>query len=1060
MLHSFKDKLVKNPSTKERERLKKAFSDAISTVELTKAITKDVGIALPGLQAGLGGLLFVLNAIQKTFQNADDIEQLSKRLEKLLSILENAKKGRTLSPLIANRIDRFSETWNADIESLKKIASRSIVRRLARTNEDAKKISDHLQAMTWSIQDLTAESVLAIEFALEVSLRRVAVPSTLTHQQEHTQDMRHALADLQSGVDSVGKRVDSGFQRVNSTLDITDGHAPHAVFARYDCGNRVPCLDGTRSDIIDQIKKWIDQDSNTVTPRDAAKSRIFWIKSSAGTGKTTIAYTIAQMCDKSHMLGASFFCSRDNAECSNPKFIFTTIANHLGHHCPAFGDEIAHVLKRYPDIGYADVSRQLEELIMKPLQVVGKSFQSCVVVIDALDECKEDKYTSSILHCISNHIDGLLRLKFLITSRPEPNITVVFKSSTLKLVTHPFVLHEVNLEVVEKDIEDYLTIKLADIQTFYGYNESWPLAADIQALSKLSCGLFIFAATSVKFIADKNYDNPVDQLRKLLHSATVMAEEASPHHHLDQLYMQVLNQAYPTLSDGAGQLKRILGSIILLFDPLSASGLEQLLNIKSPNLDSPVQAALHCLHSVVIVPEDNSHVLRLLHPSFYDFLTNSGQCKNPKLLVNVEAQHTLLALRCLSAMQNLKQNVCGIEDPTKYNSEIKDLPQCIMHSVPPHLQYACHHWASHLEHALLSETLMELLYEFYSKYMLFWIEVGSLLQGLHGQLLSLYTVQKVVAKSGNKHVPHVVALLSDCQHFLQEFFPIISAASQQVYHSALLFTPKQTKHYKTYSHMSPQISMKNICKDVWSSCLWTIDGYAGGVQSVAFSPDGTHIVSGSNNKTLQLWDGTSGMHLNTLTGHSGGVLSVAFSPDGTHIVSGSSDTTVRLWDAASGVHLNTLTGHSCEVLSVAFSPDGTHIVSGSSDTTVQLWNAASGLYLNTFTGHTDWVQSVAFSPDGTHIVSGSDDNTLRLWDTVSGVHLNTLTGHTDFVLSVAFSPDGAHIVSGSRDKTLQLWDAASGVHLNTLTGHTDWVQSVAFSPNGIHIVSGSDDRTV
>ncbi|KAF8585270.1 hypothetical protein K439DRAFT_1269196, partial [Ramaria rubella] len=117
----------------------------------------------------------------------------------------------------------------------------------------------------------------------------------------------------------------------------------------------------------------------------------------------------------------------------------------------------------------------------------------------------------------------------------------------------------------------------------------------------------------------------------------------------------------------------------------------------------------------------------LLHPSFYDFLTNSGQCQNPKLLVIVEAQHTLLALRCLSAMQNLKQNICGIEDKTMYNSEVKDLPHHIMHCIPPHLQYACHHWASHLEHALLSETLMELLYVFCSKYMLFWIEVGSLL---------------------------------------------------------------------------------------------------------------------------------------------------------------------------------------------------------------------------------------------------------------------------------------------------------------------------------------------
>ena len=153
-------------------------------------------------------------------------------------------------------------------------------------------------------------------------------------------------------------------------------------------------------------------------------------------------------------------------------------------------------------------------------------------------------------------------------------------------------------------------------------------------------------------------------------------------------------------------------------------------------------------------------------------------------------------------------------------------------------------------------------------------------------------------------------------------------------------------------------------------------------------------MSGSADNTLRLWDAVSGAHLNTLNGYSGGVCSVAFSPDGTRIVSGSYDKTLRLWDAVSGAHLNTLNGHSDWVGSVAFSPDGTRIVSGSDDNTLRLWDAVSGAHLNTLNGHSSWVMSVAFSPDGTRIMSESKDKTLQLWDAVTGCNIGVYNTST------------------------------------------------------------------
>jgi len=240
----------------------------------------------------------------------------------------------------------------------------------------------------------------------------------------------------------------------------------------------------------------------------------------------------------------------------------------------------------------------------------------------------------------------------------------------------------------------------------------------------------------------------------------------------------------------------------------------------------------------------------------------------------------------------------------------------------------------------------------------------------------------------------------------------------------------------------------------------TLTGHTEGVNSLAYSPDGTRIVSGSYDKTLKVWDAATGQATLTLGGHTGCVYSVAYSPDSTGIVSGSGDNTLKVWDAATGQATLTLTGHDSAVSSVAYSPDGTRIVSGSDDNTLKVWDAGTGQATLTLTGHTGWVYSVAFSPDGTRIVSGSEDNTLKVWDAATGQMTQTLTGHARTVRSVAYSPDGTRIVSGSGDYTLKVWNVATGQATLTLIGHTGWVTSVAYSPDGTRIVSGSDDNTL
>ena len=159
-----------------------------------------------------------------------------------------------------------------------------------------------------------------------------------------------------------------------------------------------------------------------------------------------------------------------------------------------------------------------------------------------------------------------------------------------------------------------------------------------------------------------------------------------------------------------------------------------------------------------------------------------------------------------------------------------------------------------------------------------------------------------------------------------------------------------------------------------------------------------------------------------LRGHTGPVSAFAFSPDGTRVLTGSDDHTARLWDAATGKTLATLAGHTSHVSAVAFSPDGTRVLTGSWDKTARLWDAATGKAVaTTLAGHTDTVVAVAFSPDGTRVLTGSLDNTARLWDAAAGKAVTTLAGHTAPVRAIAFSPDGSRVLTGSDDHTARLW---------------------------------------
>jgi WD40 repeat protein len=242
--------------------------------------------------------------------------------------------------------------------------------------------------------------------------------------------------------------------------------------------------------------------------------------------------------------------------------------------------------------------------------------------------------------------------------------------------------------------------------------------------------------------------------------------------------------------------------------------------------------------------------------------------------------------------------------------------------------------------------------------------------------------------------------------------------------------------------------------------LLALEAQVGWGNSVAFSPDCRRLAAALDDHTVKIWDSATGKELFVLKGHAGVVHGVSFSPDGQRLASASDDHTVKIWDSTTGKEIFALKSHAAGVRSVVFSPDGQRLASASLDKTVKIWNTASGRELFALKGHTGGVNSVTFSPDGQRLGSASFDQTVKIWESATGRELFTLKGHAGVVPSVAFSPDGQRLASGGFDQAVRIWDSVTGRELFALKGHAAWVTSVAFSPDGQRLASGSHDKTV
>ncbi|KAF2862110.1 hypothetical protein K470DRAFT_23328 [Piedraia hortae CBS 480.64] len=672
---------------------------------------------------------------------------------------------------------------------------------------------------------------------------------------------RHARACDCKLTNEQGKKLDSlksdlqaieeGVKGVQKTLDLNAlQSAAGATYVSTDAYELDLCLNNTRVDIIEDIVDWATT---------AGDQRVFWLSGKAGTGKSTIARTVAhELESKGHLVGSYFF-KRGKDELNRARNLFPTVARQMANFIPEISDKIAAASHGTTAVTDRPLTSQFDMLIKQPLSGYSTCFATPdvrVIVIDALDECDAKEVIGQAMTLwptLGAH--KYLHLKVFMTSRSDNEISVTLGQLESKDLQHKR-LEDLQTTTIEHDLTLFCEYELKKIrekrnkgQISAKLDVDWPGEDVVKKLVEISQPLFIAASTILKDVST----NP-QRLQQWVAQVNSTGSKA-----LTKIYMDILQQAIDLDEEWHDWFDQVIKPIAILRSPLTLPALTDLLAEGNIGI---VADALNPLSSVIEFPNTvemeagSPAKVQIYHESFRDFLLDrTSKDEPPFWWVNKEETHGDLLARCLKLLQTkLGRNVCKLKDPA---TERKGVPaEDVEKHIPESVQYASRYWTSHAVESKMTLEDVERVDQFLRECFLYWTEAMAWLDKLGEMVASLWQLQRTI---DSKSSPKLHAFVADVLRWVPANRNLISDTPLQTYLSALAFAPSNSVVRNSFrSEMEEFLQVWPPVATDWGFELQTLRGHTGCIMSIMTSIDGRRLVTIADDNTVRLWDVESG----------------------------------------------------------------------------------------------------------------------------------------------------------------------------------------------------------